>query len=774
MKEYCEVKLFIIFTILLFTTTPWAEDYDPLQTKVDDYLNQAFELCNTSEFEKAICLYKKALDLKPDLANGWYWLGRSYYRAGQMDQFFSAWDRFVRLSKEDTTEIKRKMKMYLNLPVISDTYEHLDTIKGNSETPFYHPAGLVIDGEDNVYISSFGSHAILKFSPIGNLLAQFGSYGKEKGKLNQPYGLALDREGNLYVVDSGNYRVQKFDLEGKFIMAFGKKGKKSGEFINPRGITLDEEGNIYVVDNGNSRIQIFSKEGKFIGQIGQMGKGKDKLLNPIGVALDEKEGVWIIEEEGKYLKNFTVRGSFKKSFTFPQQRLLPRGITYIPDGKLYIAFWQGIILKFDIEEEKWEVINITPKLFNPSALATNKSGLLYVANFDNDSISILMPEEFQKTQFDVLVHRIDTHHYPIIVLPITVTMRDKISVLKLTANNFKIDENGRWMRPITITTPVFDNEYAVITFIIDTSKKMGRYRDDVEKLLNKFINEIKGGIQAISMIGFCKKAKQIKEITRNKTALRDEVTQLTFDETKDKEAIFSAIKLGVSKMTNLICKKAICVIMSGDEVEEGTLFRECSYYAKNNHIPIFVVDYRLQGETNSMKKLAKLSLGDYFLAYQSPEAQKLYQSITRQIKTQNIYFLSYQTPQEEWAQRWVDVTVSAGYKHLYAKDKIGYLVPEGKGMDKEIVEKIANRIKKRRLEELAKKLEEEKKQKEAHKKAPAHGGGGGEKGKPEGFPPPKTWEEEIQPDIGKSVREEFVSEEAAAKKAARAAHGGEH
>jgi len=764
-------KLSLILTILLFTNIVWAKEYDSLQAKVEDYLKQASELYNSSEFEKAICLYKKALDLKPDFVNGWYWLGRSYYRAGQMNQFFSAWDRFVRLSKEDTSEIRRKMKMYLGVPVTSNTYEHLDTIRGNGEFVFYNPAGIDIDSEDNIYISSFGSQVILKFSPLGNLLFQFGAKGKEKGKLNNPYGLVLDREENLYVVDSGNHRVQKFNSQGKFMLEFGKKGKNLGEFINPMGITLDNDGNIYVVDNGNGRIQIFSKEGKFIGKIGKMGKGKDELLNPIGVALDGKDGVWIIEEEGRYLKNFTSTDNFKNSFAFPQEGLVPRGITYIPDGKLYIAFLPGVILKFDIEEEKWEEINITSRLSNPSALATNKYGLLYVANFDNNSISILMPEGFQETQFDVLVHQVDTSRYPTIIMPITVTTRDKIPILKLTTNNFKIEENGRWMQPISISTPVYDNEYSAITFIIDTSKKMGKYKGDVKKLLNKFINEMKGGLEAVSIIGFDKEVVQIKDFTRNKTALRDKIEKLTFNYNKDKDTIFSALKMGMSKMLNIISKKAICLIISGDEVEEGTLFRECSYDAKNNHIPIFVVDYRLQGETNSIKKLAKFSLGDYFLGYQSLKAQKLYESITTEIKNQNIYFISYQTNQEEWALNWVDVTVSAGYKHLYAKDKISYLVPAGKGMDKEIVEKIAERIKKGRLELIAKKLEEEKKSKVAHEKKPAHGEG--EKGKPEGFPPPATWEEEIQPDIGASIREEFVSEEAAAKKAA-AAHGGGH
>ncbi|MEW6096624.1 MAG: SBBP repeat-containing protein [bacterium] len=765
-------KLFILFTILLIPSLTWSKDkehnqlYNPLQVRADEYLKQAFELYNTSEFKKAICLYKKTLDLKPDFAQGWYLLGKSYYRAGQMDQFFSAWDRCVKLSKEDTDEIRRKMKMYLETYTASNIYEHLDTIKGEAEYVFYTPTGIAIDSEDNIYISSFGSNAILKFSPIGNLLLQFGSKGK--GKLDRPYGITLDREDNIYVTDYGNHRVQKFTPQGKFLMEFGKKGRKAGEFINPEGIDLDRYGNIYVVDNGNSRIQIFSKEGKFIGKISKMGEGEDTLLNPIGVAVDEKNGVWIIEHEGKYLKKFTTSDSWENNFAFPQEGLVPQGITYSPDGKLYITFLQGVIFRFDIENQRWERVNITTKLSKPSAVTMNKYGLLYVANFDNNSINIFMPEEFKKNRFDVLVNRVDTNDYPTISMPVTVTTQDKIPILGLTSNNFKVEEDGKWMLPITLGTPVHNNEYMVAIFIIDTSDKMVKYGDDVKILLNKFIDDMKGGIQAASIIGFGEKAKQIQQITRNKTVLRDSIENLTFGNTKDKEAIFSAIRLGVNNIVNLICKKVICLITCGEEVEEGTLFRECSYYAKNNHIPIFVVDYRLQGETKSMKDLATNSLGDYFLAYKSLRAHKLYKSIASQIKNQNIYFISYKSPQEEWALEWTDVTVSAGHGQLYAKDKISYIVPRGKGMDKKIVEKIAERIKKRKLEQIAKKREKEHKL--AHKEAVGHG----EVKKPAGFPPPAEWSEGIQIDIGEPDREKYVTDEEEAKKPAAHGHGGGH
>ncbi|MDI6735456.1 MAG: 6-bladed beta-propeller [bacterium] len=774
-------KLLIFLTIILIPGLTLSEGYDPKHGRVDEYLKQAFSLYNCAEFDEAICLYKKALDIKPDHSQTWYWLGRSYYRTGQMEQFFSAWDRFIRLSKEDTSEIKRKMKMYLEIPVSSNIYESLDTIEANKieEATFYNPAGIAIDSADNLYLCSFGSNAILKFSSLGNYLLQFPGFKPvpglkpvgQKETLSKPYSIALDMEDNIYVTDSGNNQVQKFDSNGNFLMKFGQEGKNKGEFISPKGIALDKEAKIYVVDSGNSRIQIFSKEGKFIGKIGEMGKGKDKLLNPIGIALDEKKGIWIIEQGGKYLKKFAGSGNFQNSFALPQEGLTPGGIIYGGDGKLYIAFLQGLIFKFNIETEIWEGLTVGSKLSSPCGLAMNKYGLLYVTNFDKNSISIFMPDGFKKTQFDALVKSIDTSHYPTITMPVLITTQNKAPLNCLTVNNFKVEEMNRWMRPITISAPLLDNEYCVTTFIIDTSKKMTKYKNDVQRLLNKFINDLNGGVSAVSLIGFDENIEQIQPITRNKTALRNSIERLAFDKHKDKDTIFSAIRLGIDNMTNLICRKAICLIVCGDEIEEGTLFKECSFYAKNNHIPLFVIDYRLQNQTNSLKNLAELSLGDYYLAYKSVEAQKLYKTIVQETKKQHVYLISYQTSQEQWAGEWVDVSVSAGHEHLYARDKINYIVPAGKGMDKKIIEKIEQRIKKKELEEIAKEKEEGK---EAHKKAEGHGGGGGHGGaaKPEGFSKLPKGEEAIDLEMNEPIKEKFISDDAAAKPAG--GHGGGH
>ena len=70
--------------------------------------------------------------------------------------------------------------------------------------------------------------------------------------------MALDSEGRLLVVDTMNHRVQRFTPEGEYIDGFGSFGDGPGELNMPWGVTLDAEGCIYVGDWRNDRVQKFS------------------------------------------------------------------------------------------------------------------------------------------------------------------------------------------------------------------------------------------------------------------------------------------------------------------------------------------------------------------------------------------------------------------------------------------------------------------------------------------------------------------------------------
>ncbi|MDP9229976.1 MAG: peptidyl-alpha-hydroxyglycine alpha-amidating lyase family protein, partial [Bacteroidota bacterium] len=135
---------------------------------------------------------------------------------------------------------------------------------------FIMPHGLTVDNNNNVWVTDVGLHQVLKFSHEGKLLMKLGEAkvaGKDATHFNRPTDVAVTSDGSFYVSDGyGNSRIVKFSPTGKYLFEWGKKGDKEGEFNIPHGIALDESGNVYVADRENSRIQVFDSSGKFLKQ----------------------------------------------------------------------------------------------------------------------------------------------------------------------------------------------------------------------------------------------------------------------------------------------------------------------------------------------------------------------------------------------------------------------------------------------------------------------------------------------------------------------------
>jgi sugar lactone lactonase YvrE len=83
------------------------------------------------------------------------------------------------------------------------------------------PAGLAVDGADNVFIADTRNHAIRRLDAKTGTLTTVAGDGTPgfkgdggpaaKARLNFPTGLGLDGKGNLYVVDSINARIRKIE-----------------------------------------------------------------------------------------------------------------------------------------------------------------------------------------------------------------------------------------------------------------------------------------------------------------------------------------------------------------------------------------------------------------------------------------------------------------------------------------------------------------------------------------------------------------------------------
>ena len=109
-----------------------------------------------------------------------------------------------------------------------DKFEH-------HEDQIFEPQGIVIDDDDNVYVSS--DFKLQKFTSKGKFLKCVGQKGSKEGEFNDPYGMTL-HDNRLYVCDCNNHRIQVFDLDLNFKRSIGSHGKGEGEFQKPYDVNL--------------------------------------------------------------------------------------------------------------------------------------------------------------------------------------------------------------------------------------------------------------------------------------------------------------------------------------------------------------------------------------------------------------------------------------------------------------------------------------------------------------------------------------------------------
>jgi DNA-binding beta-propeller fold protein YncE len=141
-----------------------------------------------------------------------------------------------------------------------------------------HPHSFAIGPDGNLYVTDL-SQRVTEISPAGKVLRRWGKPGTGLGEFrfvtNDPNArnyvqasIAVGPDGSVYVSDSGNARVQVFTPQGQFIRQFGSYGSGKGQFLRPYDLVVDNEGNVYVVDDPAETLTKFSPTDKVLWQIG--------------------------------------------------------------------------------------------------------------------------------------------------------------------------------------------------------------------------------------------------------------------------------------------------------------------------------------------------------------------------------------------------------------------------------------------------------------------------------------------------------------------------
>ena len=73
---------------------------------------------------------------------------------------------------------------------------------------------------------------------------QLGTPARNFNGVNGPWGVAVNQKGEIVVAQYGGHRVSIFTPSGEKIRLFGSYGSGHGQLKSPEGVAVDDDGNI--------------------------------------------------------------------------------------------------------------------------------------------------------------------------------------------------------------------------------------------------------------------------------------------------------------------------------------------------------------------------------------------------------------------------------------------------------------------------------------------------------------------------------------------------
>jgi uncharacterized protein (TIGR03437 family) len=314
---------------------------------------------------------------------------------------------------------------------------------------FSNPNGAAFDASGNLYIADLFNDRIRKVDTNGVITTFAGRFGGTFGGDGGPAteagmfdvsGVAVDEKGNVYIADMDNFRVRKVNTSGVISTlagngAFGFTGDNVAAtqtaLASPTAVAVDIAGNVYIADLFNARIRKVNPQGVITtfagtgvaGYSGDNGPATQaKIDTPEGVAVDRLGNVYIADSASVVVRRVdtngvitTVAGNGQDGFSgdngpATQARLSsPRGVAAGADGNIYIAdagndrirqvATNGVITTVAGNGQtgyNGDGISATQaSFFEPTGLAVDPYGTVYIADSINDRVRMLKSGQLQ-------------------------------------------------------------------------------------------------------------------------------------------------------------------------------------------------------------------------------------------------------------------------------------------------------------------------------------------------------------------------------------------
>lgn len=305
---------------------------------------------------------------------------------------------------------------------------------------FLQPWGIAVDRSGNVYVADQFNHTIRKITPAGavtTLAGLAGTQGTTDGnggaaRFRYPEHLAVDSTGTIYVADSNNHTIRRITAAGDvstFAGLAGTSGSADGvgsaaRFNVPTGVAVDGSGVIYVGDHSNHTIRRITPSGEVTtvaglprsaGSVDGVGSAaRFDRLN--GIAVDSAGVVYVADSNNHAIRRITAGGVVSTLAGLPgragsadgtggEARFdYPQGVVVDPAGNLYVTDSRNATIRRVTPDGVVTTVaglardpNTTDgaasiaRFYNPTAIAIDNNGVLFIADTDNNTIRVGTP-----------------------------------------------------------------------------------------------------------------------------------------------------------------------------------------------------------------------------------------------------------------------------------------------------------------------------------------------------------------------------------------------